>query len=65
MKRCEELRSFTVKTENGKTFRRNCQHLCQIADSSGTDDTVLISDVVEENSIEQEFIVKREEVEMD
>ena len=54
MKKCEET-SFIVKTENGKTFRRNRQHLRQIADSNGSDDdTILISDGEEENSIEQE-----------
>ena len=62
-------RSFIVKTENGKTCRRNLQHFHQIADSNGTDDTMLMSDGEEENSIEQElfvkFIVKREEVDMD
>ena len=62
MKRCEEPRSFIVKTENGKTFSRDHQHLCQIADSNGTDDIILISDG-EENSIEQ-VIVKHDEVEM-
>ena len=30
-------RSFIVKTENGKTCRRNLQHFHQIADSNGTD----------------------------
>ena len=63
IKRCEESRSFLVKTENGKTFRRNRQHL--IGDSNGTDDTILISDGEEEDSIEQEVIVEREELEMD
>ena len=54
MKKCEET-SFIVKTENGKTFRRNRQHLGRIADSNGSDDdTILISDGEEENSIEQE-----------
>ena len=65
MERCGEPRSFIVKTENGKIFRRNRQHLHQIADSNGTDDTILISDGEEEDSVEQEVIVKREEVEMD
>ena len=64
MKRCEEPRSFIVKTENGKTFS-NCQHLHQIAGSNGTDDTVLIFDGGEENSKEREVNVKCEEVEMD
>ena len=54
MKKYEET-SFIVKTENGKTFRRNRQHLGQIADTNGSDDdTILISDGDEENSIEQE-----------
>ena len=64
MKRCEESGSFIVKTENDKVFRRNCQHLRQIADSNGSDDTILVSDGEEENSIEQEVTVKRKEVEM-
>ena len=57
MKRFEEPKSFIVKTENGKTCRRNCQHLRQIDDSNGTDETTLISDAEEENSKEQEDIV--------
>ena len=65
MKRCEETRSVIVKTENDKIFRRNRQHLCQRADSNGTDDTIVISDGEEENSKEQEVIVKLEELEMD
>ena len=65
MKRYEESRRFIVKIENGKTFRRNRKYLRQIADSNGTDNTILISDGEEENSIEQEVIAKREEVEMD
>ena len=65
MKRCEETRSVIVKTENDKIFRRNRQHLCQRADSDGTDDTIVISDGEEENSKEQEVIVKLEELEMD
>ena len=64
IKRCEEPRSFIVKTENGKTFRRNCHHLHQIAHSIGIDETILISDAEEENSVAQ-VIVKCEEVEMD
>ena len=43
MKRCEEPRKFIAKTENGKTFWRNRQHLHQIADSNGSDDTILKS----------------------
>ena len=39
IKRNEEPRSFIVKTENGKTYRRNRQHLRQIADNNGSDDT--------------------------
>ena len=35
------------------------KHLCQIADSNGSDDTILISDGEEENSVEQEVTVKR------
>ena len=62
--RCEEPRSFIVKTENGKIFRRNCQHLSQAADRNETDDTILISNGEEENYIEQEVNIKREEVEM-
>ena len=50
-----------MKQGNSKTFRRNLQHLCQVADSSGADDTILISDGKEENSLEQEVIAKREE----
>ena len=65
IKRCEEPRSLIIKTENGKTFRRNRQHLHQTPDSNGTDDTILISDSEEEDSVEQEVIVKCEEVEMD
>ena len=65
MKRCEEIRNVIVKTENDKIFRRNRQHLCQGADSNGTDDTIVISDGEEENSKEQEVIVKLEELEMD
>ena len=38
MKRHEEPRSFIVKAESGKAFRRNHQHLRQIADSNGTDE---------------------------
>ena len=53
MKRCKEPRSFIVKTENDKTFRRNCQHLHQIADSNGTDNTILISNGEEEDSIDK------------
>ena len=65
MERCGEPRSFIVKTENGKTFRRNRQHLHQTVNSNGTDDTILISNGEEEDSVEQEVIVKREEVEVD
>ena len=66
MNRCEEPRSFIVKTENGKTFRRNRQHLRQTADRNETDDTILISDgEEEENYIKQEINIKRAEVEMD
>ena len=60
MKRCKEPRSFIVKTENDKTFRRNCQHLHQIADSNGTDNTILIS-----KRFNRQVIVKPEEAEMD
>ena len=48
MKRCEEPKSFIVKTEKGKKFRKNRPHLRQIADSNGFDDTILISDGEEE-----------------
>ena len=65
MKKCEEPRSFIVKTENVKTFRRNRRHLRQIADRNETGDTILISDGEEENYIEQEVNIKREELEMD
>ena len=53
MKKSEEPSSFIVKTENGKTFKKNCQHLREIGVSNGTHDTILISDGEEENSIEQ------------
>ena len=65
MKRCEEPRGFAVKTEIGKAFRRNSEHLRQVADSNGTDDPIFISDGEEENSVEQEDIPKYEEVNMD
>ena len=65
MKRCEEPRSFAVKTEIGKAFRRNREHLNQVADSNGTDDPIFIFDGEEENSVEQEDIPKYEEVNMD
>ena len=48
MKRCEEPKSFIVKTEKGKKLRKNRPHLRQIADSNGFDDTILISDGEEE-----------------
>ena len=48
MKRCEEPKSFFVKTEKGKTFRKNRPNLRQITDSNGFDDTILISDGEEE-----------------
>ena len=48
MERCEEPKSFIVKTEKGKKFRKNRPHLRQIADSNGFDDTILISDGEEE-----------------
>ena len=64
MNRCEKPRNFIVKTENGKTLTRNCQHLHQTADRNETDDNILISDGKEENYTEQEVNIKPEEVEI-
>ena len=65
---CDEkmwrVKKFYCYGKNGKTYRRNRQHLRQTADRDITDDTILISDGEEENIEETEVNIKHEEVEM-
>ena len=58
--KCEEPRSFIIKTEDGKTFRRNWQHIRQTPLNSTKVQPTVISDDENEISDNDETLNKNE-----